>query len=103
MADSISACAEAIVEVDGSRSCPKSGGGIVDFPWALGFRRLSQGVASLMGLSPDIAGKSWRGASLRVKEVRETIEDAGATVQELTGEDTPMTWCSGLKSRTKPQ
>jgi SAM-dependent methyltransferase len=76
---------------------------MVDFPWTLGFRQTSRGVAVLLGLPPDIAGKSWRGASLRVKAVREMIEDAGATVQELTGEDTPMTWCSGLKSRTKPQ
>jgi SAM-dependent methyltransferase len=74
--------------------------GIVDFPWALGFRRVSRSVASLMGLSPDMAGKSWRGASLDVKAVRETIESAGAVVKEMTGENTPMTWCCGLKSRT---
>jgi ubiquinone/menaquinone biosynthesis C-methylase UbiE len=76
---------------------------MVDFPWALGFRQTSRGVAALLGLPPDIAGKSWRGASLRVKAVRETIEAVGATVREVTGEETPMTWCSGLKSRTKPK
>jgi ubiquinone/menaquinone biosynthesis C-methylase UbiE len=75
--------------------------GIVDFPWALGFRKASRGVASLLGLSPEIAGKSWRGASLNVNAVRETIEAAGATVRGTTGEDTPMTWCYGLKSGTK--
>lgn len=77
--------------------------GIVDFPWALGFRRVSRGVASIMGLSPDMAGKSWRGASLSVKAVRETIESSGATVKEMMGENTPMTWCCGLKSRTNAQ
>jgi SAM-dependent methyltransferase len=76
---------------------------VVDFPWALGFRRASRGVASLLGLPPDIAGKSWRGASLDVKMVRQTIETSGGQVKEMTGEDTPMTWCCGLKSRTKPQ
>lgn len=76
---------------------------IVDFPWALGFRQTSRGVAALLGLSPEIAGKSWRGASLGVKAVRDTIEAAGATIQEMTGEETPMTWCTGLKSRSQAQ
>jgi SAM-dependent methyltransferase len=76
---------------------------IVDFPWALGFRQASRRVASLLGLPPDIAGKSWRGAPLDVKMVRETVETAGATVKELSGEKTPMTWCCGLKSRAMVQ
>jgi hypothetical protein len=76
---------------------------IVDFPWALGFRRTSRAVASLLRLSPEIAGKSWRGASLDVKMVRATIEKEGAEVKEMTGEETPMTWCGGPKSRTKDQ
>jgi SAM-dependent methyltransferase len=75
------------------------GWGIVDFPWALGFRKLSQGVASLLGLSPEMAGKSWRGPSLNVNMVRETLETSGAEVKEMTGEETPMTWCCGMKSR----
>jgi len=73
---------------------------IVDFPWALGFRRVSRGVARLLGLSPEIAGKSWRGASLDVTAVRDVIGRAGGLVQELEGQDTPMTWCRGAKSRT---
>jgi SAM-dependent methyltransferase len=77
--------------------------GVVDFPWTLGFRRVSHGLASIMGLSPDMAGKSWRGASLSVQAVRETIESSGATVKEMTGENTPMTWCCGLKSRANGQ
>ena len=74
--------------------------GIVDFPWALGFRQVSRGIASLMGLPPDIAGKSWRGASIKVNVVRELIESEGATVKEITGENTPMAWCLGLKLKT---
>jgi hypothetical protein len=35
--------------------------------------------------------------------VRETVETAGATVKELSGEKTPMTWCCGLKSRAMVQ
>jgi ubiquinone/menaquinone biosynthesis C-methylase UbiE len=76
---------------------------IVDLPWSLGFRQASRGVASLLGLPPDIAGKSWRGASLDVKLVRETVESSGAAVKEMTGEKTPMTWCCGLKLRANSQ
>jgi hypothetical protein len=57
----------------------------------------------LLGLSPEIAGKSWRGASLDVKMVRETVETAGAVMKEMTGEGMPMTWCCGLKSGTNVQ
>ena len=74
---------------------------MVDYPWSLGLRGVSRNVASLLGLSSEIAGKSWRGASVDVKLVRKTIEAAGAALQEVTGADTPMTWCSGLKSRAE--
>jgi ubiquinone/menaquinone biosynthesis C-methylase UbiE len=70
---------------------------MVDFPWALGLRQVSRGVASMLGLPPDIAGKSWRGASLGAQAVREAVESAGGVVKEMTGEKTPMTWCCGLK------
>ena len=76
---------------------------MVDFPWAIGFRQASRGVASLLGLPPDIAGKSWRGASLDVKMVGEAVAATGAEVKEVTGEETPMTRCCGQKSKAKGQ
>jgi SAM-dependent methyltransferase len=71
----------------------------VDLPWMLGFRGASRGLASLLGLSPDIAGKSWRGAPLDVTAVRKAIESDGGIVEQMQGAGTPMTWCSGSKSR----
>jgi len=76
---------------------------IVDFPWTFGFRRVSRGVATLMGLSPEIAGKSWRGASLDIAAIRQSIDAAGGLVEDLTGVHTPMTWCSGSKLRSLKQ
>jgi ubiquinone/menaquinone biosynthesis C-methylase UbiE len=70
---------------------------IVDFPWAQGFRGVSRRVASLFGFSPEIAGKSWRGAFLDVPAARAAVDSAGGMVQEVAGENTPMTWCSGSK------
>ena len=73
---------------------------LVDLPWTIGLRQVSQGVASLLGLPIGIAGKSWRGVSLKVRRVRETIEMAGGAVAtEMNGEETPMTWCCGLEIR----
>jgi len=74
--------------------------GIVDLPWSLGLRGASRSVASLMGLSPDIAGKSWRGVSLDVASVRSAVQSGGGVVHEVRGEATAMTWCAGIKSRT---
>jgi ubiquinone/menaquinone biosynthesis C-methylase UbiE len=73
---------------------------IVDFPWSLGLRGASRTIASLLGLSPEIAGKSWRGASLDVPTVRNTVQAAGGIVHEVTGERSPMTWCSGVRSKS---
>ena len=36
---------------------------LVDLPWALGFRGVSRGVASLLGFPPEIAGKSYHGTN----------------------------------------
>ncbi len=73
--------------------------GLVDLPWTLGFRRASQGIASLLGFSREMAGKSWRGASLSADSVRDTVQSSGGAVKKITGEKTPMTWCYGLKAR----
>jgi SAM-dependent methyltransferase len=74
---------------------------IVDFPWAIGLRGVSRGTARLLGLSPDIAGKSWRGASLDVTAVSDTITKAGGLVETMADPATPMTWCCGTKSRAQ--
>jgi SAM-dependent methyltransferase len=76
---------------------------IVDFPWSLGFRGVSRGIARMIGLSPEIAGKSWRGASLEIASVREAVAKYSGAVQEIKGQGTPMTWCFGAKSRTPNQ
>ncbi|MGH9679664.1 MAG: hypothetical protein ACRD4Y_06910, partial [Candidatus Acidiferrales bacterium] len=65
------------------------------------FRGASRGVAALLGLPPEIAGKSWRGPSLDILAVQNAVRDAGGTVAEMTEPGTPMTWCRGTKSRAQ--
>ena len=76
---------------------------MVDLPWSFGLRGANRGLASLLGLSPEIAGKSWRGVSLDVATVRSAVRSGGGLVREVNGEGTAMTWCGGSKARTPIQ
>ncbi len=72
--------------------------GVVDALWSLRMNRASRALALWMGFDPAMAGKSWRGASVEAGRMREILQSAGGTLQEVIGADTPMTWCWGLKT-----
>jgi SAM-dependent methyltransferase len=71
--------------------------GIVDGLWSIRLRGLSRGVARAFGFDPDAAGKSWRGVAIDARRMTEGVRAAGGEVRELSGENTPMTWCCGVK------
>jgi len=71
--------------------------GIVDVLWILRLNRLSRGTASALGFDPKIVGKSWRGAAVSAANVVEVLTSAGVATFEVTGEGTPLAWCSGVK------
>jgi len=75
--------------------------GIVDALWSARLTRLSHAAASAMHLDPAAAGKSWRGASIQVGSVAQCVRDSAGEVREISGENTPMTWCCGVKSERK--
>jgi SAM-dependent methyltransferase len=72
--------------------------GTVDLLWALGLKRASQSTATWFHLDPEMAGKSWRGAAVEIQSVLQTLRYAGALHVQVTGEETPMTWCWGTKT-----
>jgi ubiquinone/menaquinone biosynthesis C-methylase UbiE len=74
---------------------------IVDIPNSLGLRSLGRGITSALGLPIELAGKSWRGTTLDVATVQDTVIAAGGSVEEVTGEGSAMTWCAGRKSRVQ--
>jgi ubiquinone/menaquinone biosynthesis C-methylase UbiE len=74
--------------------------GIVDALWSAKLVSLSHKIASLLGLDPSAAGKSWRGASLRSDTVKSTVVAQGGEVREMRGQNTPMTWCCGIKAES---
>ncbi len=73
--------------------------GIVDAFWSMNLSALSRATASLLGLDPSAAGKSWRGAAIEAKRIASFVQSAGGEVREMPGEDTSMAWCCGVKKR----
>jgi SAM-dependent methyltransferase len=76
--------------------------GFVDALWTLGLERASGGAAALFGLDPAMAGKSWRGARVDAAAISTILQLSGAEKVRLTGERTPMAWCSGIKAAGIP-
>ena len=72
--------------------------GIVDALWSMRLHDLSRWVAGMFGLDPCAAGKSWRGAAIDAQSMKDSVRAAGGEVRELSGENTPMTWCCGVAS-----
>ena len=77
--------------------CGRLSWGVMDALWAAGFGMLSRGVASAFGLDPALAGKSWRGAPIMASSVAECVHASNGMVRELSGENTPMAWCCGIR------
>jgi len=72
--------------------------GIADALWASHLIHVSRCFAVLLGLDPAVVGKSWRGAAIEAGHVAKVVADAGGEVRELSGENTPMAWCCGVKT-----
>jgi SAM-dependent methyltransferase len=71
--------------------------GVVDALWSAGLVPLSHAAASLFGLDPSVAGKSWRGAAIEASKIEETVRSSNGDIHEMSGASTPMTWCCGVK------
>jgi SAM-dependent methyltransferase len=71
--------------------------GVMDALWAARLGMLSRRVASALGLDPALAGKTWRGASIVAGSVAECVHAFSGVVREISGENTPMAWCCGIR------
>ncbi len=71
--------------------------GIVDALWSAKLAWLSHAVASLFGLDPAAAGKTWRGAAIAAGRVGDIVQSSAGEIIEMSGVNTPMTWCCGIK------
>lgn len=71
--------------------------GIVDALWSARLGTLSRVAASAMGLDSAAAGKSWRGASIPDRTIADCVRASGGEAREISGANTPMAWCCGVK------
>jgi ubiquinone/menaquinone biosynthesis C-methylase UbiE len=70
--------------------------GMVNALWSAGLQRAARMAASALALDPEMVGKSWHGIAIESADIRRILESAGAKSLRLTGEATPMAWCSGV-------
>jgi SAM-dependent methyltransferase len=71
--------------------------GAVDALWSARLVSFSRAAARLLGLDPAAGGKSWRGVAIEAARIVSDLRSNGAEVRELSGENTPMAWCCGVK------
>ena len=71
---------------------------ILDGLVSLGMSRLAKFCAKLVGIDPEMLGKTWRGAALSYSLVEEIVRAAGGVPSGFAGVDTPLAWCFGRKN-----
>jgi len=71
--------------------------GIVDTLWSAKLTWLVHAVASIFGVDPLTAGKTWRGPAIVASRVADIVQSSMGEIREMSGVNTPMTWCCGVK------
>lgn len=64
---------------------------------SIGLKRIAQLCARLVGIDPEMIGKTWRGVALRSEEVDRMLRSAGGVSAGFQGADSPLAWCFGRK------
>ena len=70
---------------------------LIDALWSMRLARASRSMANILGLDPEMAGKSWHGVHVDSERVARTVRENGGIVLELTGANTPLAWCCAQK------
>ena len=73
--------------------------GALDGLSSVGLKKVSQGMASLVGIDPEMVGKTWRGAALSPEEIMEVIRTRQGSPEGFLKPDTPLAWCYGRKQK----
>jgi len=71
--------------------------GILDSMASLGLRRASRRIAGVVGIDPEMVGKTWRGAALTSAEIADAVRSGHGSPEEFLGAGTPLAWCYGRK------
>jgi len=70
---------------------------IIDGIASVGLRSASRRIASVVGIDPEMVGKTWRGAALTSAEIADAVRSGRGSPVDFLDEGTPLTWCYGRK------
>lgn len=71
--------------------------GILDSIASVGFHNTSRRLASMVGIDPEMVGKTWRGAALSATEIAEAVRSGHGSRSDFSDAGTPLAWCYGRK------
>jgi len=71
--------------------------GILDGMASLGLHSASRRIASVIGIDPEMVGKTWRGVALTSAEIAECVRSGRGSPEEFVDAGTPMAWCYGRR------
>jgi ubiquinone/menaquinone biosynthesis C-methylase UbiE len=71
--------------------------GILDGMASRGLRRASQRIASVVGIDPEMVGRTWRGAALTTVEIADAVRSGHGSPEDFLDAGTPLAWCYGRK------
>jgi SAM-dependent methyltransferase len=71
--------------------------GILDCIASIGLHSTSRRIASIVGIDPEMVGKTWRGAALTSAEIVEAVCSGHGSPDDFLDESTPLAWCYGRK------
>jgi ubiquinone/menaquinone biosynthesis C-methylase UbiE len=70
---------------------------VLDNLSSVGFRRVSQRIACIAGIDPEMVGKTWRGAAVSSAEIAEVVRTGRGSPEGFVKPSTPLAWCYGRK------
>lgn len=71
--------------------------GILDSMASRGLNGTSRRIARLVGIDPEMVGKTWRGAVLTTGEIAEAVRSGQGVPEDFLNAGTPLAWCHGRK------
>jgi ubiquinone/menaquinone biosynthesis C-methylase UbiE len=70
---------------------------ILDGIASIGLHSASRRIAGVVGIDPEMVGKTWRGASLSSAEVAEALRSGRGSPDNFLDANTSLAWCYGHK------
>jgi ubiquinone/menaquinone biosynthesis C-methylase UbiE len=70
---------------------------IIDGIASVGLRGASRRIASVVGIDPEMVGKTWRGAALTSTEIADAVRSGRGSTVNFLDAGTPLAWCYGSK------